>query len=207
AYLQDKAIVDFTQKSVLLVSAVDRFGMAEALSQRAKSIVFGDMLFGFGLNIPFRSWKTTQKVARIVLPVVVQLPFKWVYPTGEKQERNTPKFSRYFNEADVIAGDFHYINKYMPVDMRGKIILTNTTTQADVEVLTRRGAACLITTTPVLDGRSFGTNVMEAVLVVLLNKRPEELTAGDYLAKLKELGWAPQVQELHPAVAAVPSTV
>jgi hypothetical protein len=40
AYLDDNKIVDFPNSRVLLVSAVDRFGMAEALSARAKSIVF-----------------------------------------------------------------------------------------------------------------------------------------------------------------------
>lgn len=196
ATLQDRGIVDFTKSAVLLVSAVDRFGMAEALAARAKSMVFGDMLFSLGIPIPFRSWAATQRAARLILPIVVNLPFKWVYPTGEKQERNTPKFESYFAAADVVAGDFHYINKYMPENMAGKVILTNTTTEKDVTELTRRGVARLITTTPVLDGRSFGTNVMEAVLVAIMNKPPEQISPEEYLAKLKELGWTPQVQEL-----------
>ena len=126
-------------------------------------------------------------------------PFKWLYPTGEKQDINTPKFTRYFADADVIAGDFHYIGHYMPLDLRGKIILTNTTTTENVEELTKRGVHQLITTTPVLDGRSFGTNVMEAVLVTLLGKPPEQLTPEDYFNKFKELDWKPQIQELNPA--------
>ncbi|HLV79487.1 MAG TPA: quinate 5-dehydrogenase [Chthonomonadaceae bacterium] len=201
AWLQDNGSVDFTTKRVLLVSAVDRFGMAEALAARAKSIVFGDMLFGLGLPVPLRSWGSTQRLARILLPIIVRLPFQWFYPTGEKQDQNTPKFTQYFRDADVIAGDFLLIRRYMPEDMCGKIILTNTTTAEDVEELKRRGVTQLITTTPVFDGRSFGTNVMEAVLVVLMGKRPEELTPQDYLSKLKELGWTPRVQELNPAPA------
>lgn len=139
-----------------------------------------------------------EKLARLILPVICRCPFKWFYPTGEKQNTNTPKYPRYFAEADVIAGDYLLIGKYMPEDMRGKIIFTNTTTEADVEELKRRGVSKLITTTPVFDGRSFGTNVMEAVLVTLLNRRPDQLTAQDYLSKLKELGWTPRVQDLNP---------
>ena len=201
ARLQDEGIIDFSKSRVLLVSAVDRFGMAEALAQRSKSIVFGDMLFGLGLPFPIRSWSAVQGLARLLLPVVVRCPFQWFYPTGEKQHVNTPKHTKYFAEADVIAGDYLLIGKYMPEDMRGKTVLTNTTTAEDVEELRRRGVERLITTTPVFDGRSFGTNVMEAVLVVLMGRPPAELTPDDYLAKLSELGWKPQIQQLNAPAA------
>ena len=199
AWLQNQGIVNFRDKSVLMVGAVDRFGMAEALVPLARSMIFGDLMFGLGVPIPIRSWAATKSLARLMLPVIVRLPFKWIYPTGEKQEKITPKFGKYYREADVIAGDFHLIRRFMPNDLIGKIILTNTTTPEDVEALRKRGVRQLITTTPVFEGRSFGTNVMEAVLVTILGKPPEQLTENDYLAKLKELNWTPQVQELNPA--------
>ena len=199
AYLQDTGLVDFGTKRVLMVCAVDRFGMAEALAQRAKSVVYGDLIFGLGVPIAIHSWNTLKTIARLVLPVIVRVPQKYIYPTGEKQEHNTPKYGKYFADADVIAGDFHFIRRYMPEDLQGKIILTNTTTETDAAELTRRGVTQLITTTPVLEGRSFGTNVMEAVLVTLIGKKPEQIQPQDYLAKLKELGWTPQVQQLNPS--------
>ncbi len=71
----------------------------------------------------------------------------------------------------MIAGDCHYIRRYMPAALPGKIIVTNTTTREDVEAFRRSGAAALVTTTPVLDGRSFGTNVMEAGILAALGRR------------------------------------
>jgi len=201
AWLQDTGVVDFGAKRVLMVCAVDRFGMAEALATRAKSMVFGDLMFSLGIPIAMRSWESTQRLARILLPIAVRLPFKWIYPTGDKQEVNTPKYTPYFEAADVIAGDFHFIKRYMPADLAGKIILTNTTTDEDADALRQRGVRMLITTTPVFEGRSFGTNVMEAVLVTLLGRRPEMLTPEDYLAKFRELNWTPAVRELNPAPA------
>ncbi len=196
AYLDTNKIVDFRNSRVLLVSAVDRFGMAEALHTRAKSIVFGDFLFGLGLPFPLRSWQKAQTLARILLPIIVRLPIEVIYPTGKKQDENTPKFGKYFEEADIIAGDFHLIRRYMPPNLQGKIVLTNTTTEADVEELTKRGVKQLITTTPVFEGRSFGTNVMEAVLYTIMGKMPNALTPDDYRAKLAELNWKPTVQQL-----------
>ncbi len=198
-YLQDHNIVDFHDKNVLIVSAVDRFGLAEAIAQRAKSVVYGDILFGVGLPIPVRSWNTVKWLGRILLPVIARCPISWFYPTGEKQEVNTPKHRKYFDWADVVAGDWHFIRRFMPERMDGKIVLTQSSRTREVDLLRERGVRTLITTTPEINGEAFATNVMEAVLVTLLGRRPQELTPGDYMGKLNELGWRPQVRELNPA--------
>ena len=196
-WLQESGKIDFSSKKVLMVCSVDRFGMSEALSKYAKSMVIGDLMFNLGLPFPIRSWETAQKLGRILLPIVIRLPYNWLYPTGEKQNVNTPKYQTFFQDADVIAGDFHLIRRYMPERLDSKIILTNTTTFEDEVELKRRGASQLITTTPVFEGRSFGTNVMEAALVTLLGKPPELLSPQDYFQKFQELNWKPEIRILN----------
>jgi len=128
------------------------------------------------------------------------MPLSMLYPMGEKQNTITPKWEKWYRWADVIAGDFLYIRRYMPTPesgyLKGKVILTNTTTEADEEELRKRGVRMLITTTPNFEGRSFGTNVMEAVLVALNNGK--QLSAEEYLATLKKLDWTPNVRHLEP---------
>ena len=89
--IEQKGLLDWSSQNVLLVSALDRFGMAEALAEKAGSVVFGDALFALGLPLPIRDIRTLARLARVVLPVVVRLPFEWLYPTGEAQEKRTPK--------------------------------------------------------------------------------------------------------------------
>ncbi len=198
ARLGRDGIVDFSRSKVLLVSAVDRFGMAEALDGAGASVVYGDLLFALGVPLPLRSLKSVSSAARALLPLVTRMPFSWLYPTGEKQNTITPKWGQYYAEADIIAGDFPYIRRYMPDDLQGKTILTNTITQDDVQQLRQRGVRLLITTTPELDGRSFGTNVMEGVLVTLSGRKPSELTPDNYLKLLAQLNWQPRVETLNP---------
>jgi hypothetical protein len=84
----------------------------------------------------------------------------------------------------------------MPDRLEGKVIATNTTTQEDVEIFREAGVRYLVTSTPVLDGRSFGTNMMEAALVAVAGKgRP--LTDQELAAMLDQLGFEPQLQELN----------
>jgi hypothetical protein len=199
--LQSDGVLDFRGLPVLMVSALDRFGMAQALVEAGAQVTFGDFIFALGIDKPVTSLHEFEALAEKYLPDACKLPFQFFYPTGKKQEKPPePKFSRYYADANVIAGDFHFIRQHMPDDLRGKTILTNTVTQTNVEELRDRGAARLVTSTPNLGGRSFGTNVMEAALLALLGKRWEDVSEADYLRLLHELNFAPRV-ETFPAVA------
>ncbi len=188
------ARIDWKNTKVLLPSAVDRFGLAEALHQAGARVLYGDFIFALGLPIPLYSLAFLQKLAWLLLPLLTQLPFALLYPTGEKQERRVVDWrSRYYRWADVVAGDWHYLKRHMPDEMAGKVVLTNTTTLEDVAFLRERGVRWLITTTPRLGGRSFGTNVMEALLVALAGR---ELGEADYLRYIDLLGLGPQVLDL-----------
>lgn len=203
-WLQRNGIVDFRNRKVLLVSAIDRFGMAEEFWKLGTDLRVGDLAFGLGIPLLIKSQRVYETLGTILLPLIVQFPISWIYPTGKEQERIEPKFERFYRWAEIIAGDFLLIRKHLPipspqspVPLIGKIILTNTTTADDVELLRQLGVSLLITTTPELDGRTFGTNVMEGVIVAHLQRRPNELTRDDYMRALKELSWQPTVRKLN----------
>ena len=180
----------------LLVSGVDRIGMAEALDEVGCDTIYGDYMFALGFNKPITSLKQLNRIAATLLPIMTKLPFKWLYPTGKKQEEFKPKFPEQFKRAKIVAGDFHYIRKYMPEDMKGKVIVTNTTTEEDVKLLTERGVKTLVTTTPRMGGRSFGTNVLQSLIVAISEQRPENMTWDDYLVWIQKMDLKPSIQEL-----------
>jgi len=140
--------------------------------------------------------KQLKILAALLMPVAGRLPFEWVYPIGEKQEERKPKHPGHFHWATVVAGDCHYIKRYMPDDMKGKIVVTNTTTPEDVALFKKTGVKYLVTTTPVLEGRSFGTNMMEAALVAISGEK-RALTKEEYNELLGKLDFEPQLQELN----------
>jgi hypothetical protein len=197
----DRHVLPMRGRKVLMVSSVDRFGMAEAVTAAGADVTHGDLMFGLGLPIPIRSLRTVARLARLLMPVVTRVPFTWLYPTGAKQEERHVRFVKHFEDAEVIAGDFNYIARYMPDRLPGRTILTNTVTAADVEALRARGIKTLITTTPNLGGRSFGTNLMEGLLVAAAGRRPEEMTEADYEAWLDRLAFTPRVEHLQEGAA------
>jgi hypothetical protein len=192
-----EGLVGWSGRKVLLTSGADRFGMAEALAAHGADLVFGDLIFLLGLPVPMRSLKALERSARLLGPLAVKLPFTWLYPTGDKQESTqSGRGQRYFAWAEAIAGDFHFVRRYMPEDLRGKVILTNTTTADDIELLRAHGVKTLITTTPRFSGRSLATNLLEAAFVAVAGKHP--LTPEDYRNLIREAGLKPDVLELNP---------
>ncbi|MDQ2992500.1 MAG: quinate 5-dehydrogenase [Candidatus Eremiobacteraeota bacterium] len=197
-FMQDDLGMELRGKHVLMVSALDRFGLAQALVDAGADVLFGDFIFALDLDKPVRGLKEFEQMAEKYLPDACKLPFQFFYPTGKKQDKPPePKYPQYYEEADIIAGDFHFMRQFMPDRLDGKIVLTNTVTATNVEELRSRGIAKLITTTPDFEGRSFGTNVIEAALLALLGKTWNDVKPEDYERVLHELHLHPRVVELN----------
>lgn len=194
-YLAEHTDLFKKRKKALLMCAMDRLGMAQALEKAGCEMTYGDFPFILNVPMPLKSLKTLAFFARFLAPVVGQLPFSMIYPTGERQGISKPRYPRYFYTHDIIAGDFHFIQRYMPPELPGKIIITNTVTKDDVELLRTRKVKTLVTTTPEMEGRSFGTNVMEALLVALAGSKGE-LMEEDYNRMLDELNLVPRIVQL-----------
>jgi hypothetical protein len=193
-FMQDDLRIDLAGKHVLMVSALDRFGMAQALVDAGADVLFGDFIFALDKDMPVRGLPEFEELAEKYLPDACKLPFQFFYPTGKKQDKPPePKYPKYYEEAEIIAGDFHFMRQFMPDRLDGKIVLTNTVTPANVEELKSRGVKTLITTTPDFGGRSFGTNVIEAALLALLGKKWADVTPADYERVLHELRLRPRV--------------
>jgi len=183
-------------KHVLLVNAVSRWGMAKSFIDAGYTCIYGDFMFSLGIPLPVRSEKGILLAVSLLLPMVTRMPFRWIYPVGEAEEKHVEKYGRFYHEASVIAGDCLYIRQYLPKNMKGKIIVTNTTTEEDINVFTKCGVSHILTTTPVFDGRTFGTNVMEAVIHALSGKKTP-LPETELIQWIEKLKLVPQIRQLN----------
>jgi len=194
-YINDN-IMPLKGKKAFILTAVDRYGMAEGFHEMGCSLILGDIMIALGFNIPIYTLEKLERIASIVAPLACKLPFNMLYPTGKAQNKGenfAGKYDKYFEISDIIAGDFHYIRRFLPEDVKGKIIVTNTVTKEDVAWLRERNAGMLVTSTPNLSGRSFGTNVIEALVVAILKKDPDEIKAEDYFTVLDDLDFKPHI--------------
>lgn len=169
-WLDDRVDLNIPDSRVMFCVAAGRYHMLESFRRLGCQLMICDAGFLCGIPVYTSSVSIGKFVAGLYGPLICRLPFSMLYPTGSKQTENRPRFTRWFERADIIADDFHYIRRYMPDDLSGKLIVTNTTTEQDLDILAERNVKLVCSTTPRLDGRSFGTNVMEAVLTAVAGK-------------------------------------
>ena len=175
--------------------AADRLGLAEAMADVADEVIIGDLMVALEIPIPIRGIPSYHRLARVLFPAVSHFPMSLLF-YGSGGDEHEPKYQRYWEEADLIAGDFLFMRKHVPDDLSGKTVVTNTTTAENREFLRERGVGLVITTTPRYEGRSFGTNMMEAALTAYAGKgRP--LTDAELNALIDELDLRPSVERLN----------
>ncbi len=197
-HLAEDLGLELEGKRVLMTSAVDRWGMTDAFYKAGCLVTSADLLYALGIDVMLHDQRTLERVIHVIAPIAVVLPFAWLYEAEADHETAVSADSTHaalYRDADIIAGDYKYVRKWMPRDMSGKWVVTNTTTAQDVEFLRSRGVELLVTSTPRLEGRSFGTNVIEATLVAL-EGAPGRLAPERYMELLVETGFAPDVQWL-----------
>ena len=118
-FMQDELSMDLRGRRVLMVSALDRFGMAQALVDAGADVLFGDFIFALDKDMPVRDLHEFEAMAEKYLPDACKLPFQFFYPTGKKQEKPPePKYPQYYEQAEIVAGDFHFMRQFMPAAPR-----------------------------------------------------------------------------------------
>ena len=197
-HLNEKEGKSLKGMPALQTCVMERYGMGKAMLEAGLDVTFGDFMFALGLPFTFKTLAQARLLAAIFLPVVSLMPFAWLYPLGSDQDKPPqPKWTKYYQQSYVIAGDFLQVRDHMPDDLTGKIIVTNTTTAKNVEELKARNLHILVTVTPRLEGRSFGTNVMEATLLALLDKQEQDVTEAEFLEMIERIPLDPNIEVLN----------
>lgn len=195
AFVERRIGAELPARRALFASGVDREAMANGFIAAGYEYAYGDLMFGLGIPVAIRSAATFTRLGRCLLPAVRRAPLHMLYPLGAAQETPRPRFPRWYRWATVLCGDCLYLKRHAPDDLAGKVIVTNTTTPGDLEFFRRRGVRYLVTATPRIEGRTYGTNMMEAALVAAAGKgRP--LGVDEVRSLTRELGWAPHLQLL-----------
>jgi hypothetical protein len=171
--------------------ALDRIGLAEAAGAVSDRLLLGDLMIALGIPILLRGLPTYRRVARLLMPLVSRFPISMMfYGSGGAEAK--PKYLPVWQQSDLLAGDFMFMRKYLPEDLAGKTVVTNTTTGENLELLHSRGVRQVITTTPRYEGRSFGTNMLEAALTAYAGKG-RALTDPELNTLIDELQLRPSV--------------
>ncbi|HEU4323553.1 MAG TPA: hypothetical protein VFS21_10440 [Roseiflexaceae bacterium] len=190
----------FGQRRALVTSGLEHYPLAQALVRHGAELRFGDPVFRF--RLPFlpapRTLARLEFYAAAILPIAALLPYRLLHPSRLAKEGRRPR-AALFRWADVLAGDFASIRRFAPLDLRGKLVLTDDPSPEEVADLRERGVAALVTMTPPLcRERPFvAADVLEAMAAAVMECGGPPL-AADLLEFVDAAGWQPTVHHLAP---------
>lgn len=182
-------------RTALVTSVLDRPALAAALFAAGCRVLAGDAYYALGLPLVL-SLKRFAPLAAATLPLLRRLPIQWLYPLGERQEREGCGSAWVVSNVDIICGDLHLLRRRLPRSLRGKTVIASTVTAEDIAILARRGAGHLVILAPLIGGRALPANAWEALAVAAAGRRAADLRPEDYLAVWKAAGGGPHVMRL-----------
>jgi len=194
----------FKYRRILITSGIDRYQLAQTLAQFGGQLRFADPIVHLGLPFlpPPRSLRQLEIYAATVLPFLSLLPYKYLHPVALGREGHSDRAAALFRWAEVVAGDFAYIRRFAPPDLRGKTIVTDDPSPDEIDDLAGRGVSTLVTMTPpISDDRPFvSTDVLEAIVTAVLESgaQPGEAEVIDFI---DAAGWGPTIEHLNPSLS------
>lgn len=190
----------FGEKRVLMVPGLNHDGLVRAFSRFTSQIRYADPIVYF--NLPdFPGIGAQQLAKQIANPTLEQLkdaPFRRIFPQPGKP--GTPRASKAFEWADILAGDVGAIRRYAPQNLKRKIIVVDWARQDDLEDLRQRGASVVISLIPMLEGDGGldhrSSAMVEAMLAALRREENLPLNENTYLDMVANLEWQPTIRHL-----------
>lgn len=84
-YLRESEGIEFKGKTALIMSGMDRYGLAEGLHQEGCNLLIGDLPFAVGVPVALRKLGTLRFLSVLMMPVLRRLPIDVLYPTGKSR--------------------------------------------------------------------------------------------------------------------------
>ncbi len=188
----------FNNSRVLFFNGIANYKAASVLSEFTENLQFADPIRQLGIpkfitslsgleyyaagTHPLNKWSSPHVLSPKVIPL---------------KEWNRFIVKKAAQKADVIAAAYEEIEDLSLEELGGKTLLTSTISQERLERLKIKGVSMVVDISPQLFDVSVGINVIEAMILAALNKKPGELTQDDYLEILTTLDAEPRI--LYPA--------
>ncbi len=208
--LMVKRIVDIlegeiTQRRILVLSCIDRWGVSEILSGMKSQVIFGDLMYNFRFGIPLFSLDQVRRVSPLIINVVTRAPLDWYFPGVRTHRRLLPRWRFAFYWAEVIVGGMNFFKRYSPTALDGKIVISNIISSDEVEWFKSKGVSTIASLTPVICGERVSASVMEAALTLVTRGKTGH-RRDRFLNEIMKLELDPEVFVFQPSSAQIPES-
>jgi len=184
----------FNNAKVLFLSGSTNYRMASVMSEYTENLSFADPVLQFGAPNLLHSLRALELYAAGSHPVL-KYTEGMALPPSLAPGRYLNKFilRRAVQDAHVVVAPYHQLARYGEKELDGKTVLTSTISPERLNTLKEKGVRLVIDCSVQLFEHTVGLNVVEAMIIAALEKRPDQILHDDYLEIFTDLELKPRL--------------
>ncbi len=185
----------FSNSKVLVLSGMNHFKTAQALSLYTDNLSFADPVVQLGVP----KFLTSLDALAMFAKGTHQL-FRWSPPHVLSPSINPIKEWNHFilrkaiEKADVVVGFFEEIERYGLEELAGKTVISGAISAERLQILQDKGVYTVLDYTPQpFSDQTISLVLLEALIIASLDHPAESITDDDFLEIISQLGLKPRI--------------
>lgn len=188
----------FTNARVFFPSGMYNYRIAGVMTEFTENLTFADPVLENGIPKFLNSFKELEMYGSGIHSILNWVPTRRFASSAVLlRDWNKYIYRRAMQKASVIVVPYYNFFKYLEdcgaEELGGKAVITSTAYDDRVSFLKDRGVDVIFDTTPKILKRVVGVNVLEAMILAALGKKPEELSDDDILEIISNQKMEPRV--------------
>ncbi len=185
----------FNNARVLFFSGMSDYKLVHTIAEYTSNLQFADPLLQLGVP------KLLGSVSALDLYASGAHYVKdWTLPaamaSGPVKEWTRFVLGKAMQKASIIVAPVHELDDFGLQELAGKTVITATVNDERISQLRDKGVATIIDGSPLMHGHVLGANLLDAMVIAAMGKRPEEILEDDYLEIIAGLHSEPRI--IHP---------
>ncbi|MBF0099657.1 MAG: dehydrogenase [Desulfobacterales bacterium] len=188
----------FKNSRVLFISGMFSYSMAKVMSEYTDNLIFADPVLENGLPMLLHSIKELESYANGPHQLFQWIPSKQFTDSSSIFKKlNHQLIRQAVKNSHIIVipyqNFFKHISNLYFMELGDKTVITSTAYEDRIAALKEKGVTVIIDSTPKIFQRVVAINVLEAMIIAGLEKKPNELTDDDLLEVISECRMDPRI--------------
>jgi len=184
----------FNNARVLFMSGTTNYRLASVVSEYTENLSFADPVLQFGAPNLLHSLRALELYAAGSHPLLKYAGSRTRIPQiGPVRYLKKFVLRRAVQDAHIVVASYDQLETYTAKELEGKTVVSSTISPARLEALAERGVRLVIDCSIQPFRQTVGLNVVEAMIIAALEKKPEDILHDDYLEIFTDLKLKPRI--------------
>ena len=182
----------FNNALVLFFSGMSSYKLATTMAEYTDNVQFADPLLQLGVPKLLTSLDALSLYASGAHYVAEWEPPR-IIPDDLLRQWTHFVLRRAMAKATVIVAPVHELDDFGPEELAGKTIITSALNDERAAAFAEKGVMMVVDGAPAMHGHVLGPSLLDAMIIAVTGKNPDDILEDDYLDIITESGIEPRI--------------